>query len=148
MKSNHYLLSKPFLYLLIFLQAMAVLFFAAGAMDMLAQIFVFKDNIHFTEVQTKCINAKQYGSAPNESYNNTYEYLVNEDTYQVTFYGEKNIGENKKLFYNPTYPPTCSKYPNLWIALLFNSSNIIFGLIAQIVFIRLLIKRRKANPYR
>ena len=148
MKSNKVILSKPFLYFLIFLQTMAVLLFAAGAMDLLEQVFVFKGTDNFIETETRCVRSKQYGSAPDEVYNNTYEFTVDEDTYQVTFYGEKSKGKNRTLYYNPAYPPTCSKYKNLWIALLCNSVKLVFGVIVQIFFVRFLLKRRKANPYR
>lgn len=145
MKPNSSILSKQFLYFLIILQTIAVLLLFAGVMDLLSQILVFKGTDDFIAVDAKCIRAKQYTASPTELYNNTYEYIAGEDTYQVTFYGENEEGTDKKLYYNPTYPPTCSKYSNLWIALLCNSTKFILGLIAQIFFIIYMIKRRRAK---
>lgn len=149
MKSNNVILSKPFLYFLIFLQIIAVLLLFDGTMDLLSQIYTYKGAYSFTETNAKCVRSKAYSNLSNNySYNNTYEYIVDDNTYQIIFYGEKKEGKDRKLYYHPQYPPTCSKYKNLWIALFFNSFSFVLGLIAEVFFIKYLIKRRKANPYR
>lgn len=144
MKSNKIIVSKSFLYFLIFLQIMAVVLLFDGTMILLTQVFKYKGATSFTEIEARCVKSKKYTSSSEKRYNNTYEYIVDDNVYQVTFHGEKDADETKKLYYNPTYPPTCSKYKNLWIALICNSLKFILGVIAQVFFIKYLLKRRKA----
>lgn len=113
------------------------------------QSVLFQDVEEFLPTNATCIESdrRRTGSRRNRrtTYTNTYRYTINEETYTVTYYGEKRRGKDRILYYNPTNPDIVSKYSSYADAAASNAIWIMFVVIGQSVIIFFAVKAIRGN---
>lgn len=113
------------------------------------QSVLFQEVEEFLPTNATCIESdrRSYGTGRRRrvSYTNKYQYTVNEETYTVTYYGQKRRGKDRILYYNPTNPDIVSKYSSYADAATRNAIWIIFVVIGQSVVIFFAVKAIREN---
>ena len=130
--------------LLCFLQFWVLITFIRYCVVLGDQSVLFREVEEFLPANATCIqsNKRSYGSGRNRrvSYTNTYQYIVKEESYTVTYYGERRRGSDRILYYNPTNPEITSKYSSYADAVASNAIWIILVVIGQSVIIFFAVK--------
>ncbi len=105
---------------------------------------LYDDVKEFTPVSATCVKSDRRRTGTRRHrrtrYNNTYQYVVGNQRYEVTYWHERSRGTRKTLYYNPNNPSVSSKYATYEEAKTKNSIYIIFALIGQGVVIIFAVK--------
>lgn len=113
------------------------------------QSVLFQEVKEFLPTNATCIESdrRSYGTGRRRrvSYTNKYQYTVNEETYTVTYYGQRRRGRDKILYYNPTDPNIVSNYSSYGDAAARNAIWIIFVVLGQSVVIFFAVKAIREN---
>ena len=138
---------KRFMYLLL-LQIWVVAMFASYFIQIASYKELYQDVKEFNPVSAICIDSDRRstgtGRRRRTRYNNTYQYVVNDHTYQITYRRESSRGSNRTLYYNPNNPTVCSKYASYADAKAKNAILIVIALIGQgVIIFFVMINRQK-----
>ena len=103
---------------------------------------LYQDVKEFTPTHATCIDSdyRSRSRHRSSSYTNTYQYIVDNQTYTVTYKGERSRGSSTTLYYNPNNPSLVSKYANYEEARANNVLWFVFALVGQGVIIFFAVK--------
>ncbi len=125
-------------------QIWIIIAFASYAVKLSEYKKLYQDVKEFTPISATCVNSdrsySRSGRHRRTRYKNTYQYVVDNQEYRVTYWNESSRGTSRILFYNPMNPDICSKYQNYEEASSKNGIIIIFALFGQAIIIFFVVK--------
>ncbi len=103
---------------------------------------LYQDVKEFAPTHATCIDSdyRSRSRHRSSSYTNTYQYVVDNQIYTVTYKGERRRGSSRTLYYNPNNPSLVSKYANYEEARANNVLWFVFVVIVQGVIIFFAVK--------